>query len=372
MEKHLHIITHEIPWPAAYGGVMDIYHKIKALHRRGVKIHLHCFTRRNRECGDLEKYCHSIDCYRRKRWPSLFHAGLPYIVSSRISDRLEKNLSADAYPVLAEGIHCSYLSLKRNFAGRKFFLRLHNAEWRYYASLAAIEKNLFRKAYYHIESALLRRYEKRIARKVPVICVSRLDMALYLEKCSAMDARFLPVFNGFKPSYPGPQGDFCLYHGNLAVNENEKAVRWLLGHVFNTLSIPLVVAGRSPSSSLCRAVRTFPHISLVADPSDEELEKLIRGARVNVLPSFNDTGVKLKIIHSLFTGRHCLVNPQAAAGSGLEESCHMAAAAPDFSRKVKELFSTPFGEEDFRKRRELLEELYDNDRNAGILMQWIC
>ena len=42
-ERHLHIITHDVPWPADFGGVMDLFYKIKTLYQSGVKIYLHCF-----------------------------------------------------------------------------------------------------------------------------------------------------------------------------------------------------------------------------------------------------------------------------------------------------------------------------------------
>jgi hypothetical protein len=41
--KHLHIISFDVPYPANYGGVIDIYYKLKALKKQGIKIHLHCY-----------------------------------------------------------------------------------------------------------------------------------------------------------------------------------------------------------------------------------------------------------------------------------------------------------------------------------------
>ncbi|MCX6283192.1 MAG: mannosyltransferase, partial [Bacteroidetes bacterium] len=43
MEQHLHIVSFDIPYPPDYGGVIDVYYKIKTLSEAGVKIHLHCF-----------------------------------------------------------------------------------------------------------------------------------------------------------------------------------------------------------------------------------------------------------------------------------------------------------------------------------------
>ncbi len=41
MDLHLHIIAFDIPFPPDYGGVIDVYYKIKTLSEAGVRIHLH-------------------------------------------------------------------------------------------------------------------------------------------------------------------------------------------------------------------------------------------------------------------------------------------------------------------------------------------
>ena len=43
MDKYLNVIALNIPYPANYGGVIDIYYKLVALHLNGVRIVLHCF-----------------------------------------------------------------------------------------------------------------------------------------------------------------------------------------------------------------------------------------------------------------------------------------------------------------------------------------
>ncbi len=47
------------------------------------------------------------------------------------------------------------------------------------------------------------------------------------------------------------------------------------------------------------------------------MTELIREAQINILPSFNTTGIKIKLLNAIFNGRHCLVNPAAIAGTGL-------------------------------------------------------
>ncbi len=68
----------------------------------------------------------------------------------------------------------------------------------------------------------------------------------------------------------------------LSVDENEKAVIWLLENVFNDLPIPFLVAGKNPGPKLRRAVARFKNCCLVSDPSDQELKDIISKAQIHV------------------------------------------------------------------------------------------
>src|SRR5258707_923057 len=100
-DTHLHIVALDVPWPVNYGGVVDLFYKLKALHQLGVKIHLHCFTQSGREPQDeLNKYCVSVHYYLRKKNISSFSLYLPFIVKSRKNEELITNLNKDDHPVL--------------------------------------------------------------------------------------------------------------------------------------------------------------------------------------------------------------------------------------------------------------------------------
>ena len=64
--KHLHIISFDVPYPTNYGGVIDVYYKMKALHQQGIKIHLHCFEYGRAEAKILEDICEKVYYYKRK------------------------------------------------------------------------------------------------------------------------------------------------------------------------------------------------------------------------------------------------------------------------------------------------------------------
>lgn len=367
-EKHLHIITHDIPFPADFGGVIDIFYKIKSLHQNGVKIHLHCFENKRTRQIELEKYCEAVHYYERKTGLLNFSLKLPYIVSSRKSNELLHNLKKDNYPILFEGVHCTYHFYNGKLNNRVVVLRLFNAEFEYYHHLALHEKNPFRKLYYSLESKLLKKYEYELSKKIPILALSGKDVELYQDDFGAVNIMHLPVFLPYLDAI-GQQGMgcYCLYHANLEVNENEEAALWLAQHVFNDLEIPFVIAGKNPSQKLLFLTEQNPLACVVANPSDKDLHNLIAKAQINILPSFNNTGVKLKLLNALYNGRHCIVNNAGVAGSGLNKACTMAEDEDDFKTSVKYLYEMPYTEEENIKRQQLLK-LYDNQKNAEKLI----
>lgn len=371
-ERHLHIVTHDIPWPADYGGVIDLFYKLKTLHARGVLIHLHCFTQGRKPQDELNKYCYSVTYYQRQK--NIFHFSfrLPFIVKSRNSRLLINNLKKDDYPILLEGIHCSYHLFKGELADRKVFVRLHNVEFIYYRQLARNESNLLKRLYFLHESRLLRKYEAAVANKAVFIAVSEPDADIYRHLFDCQHIHYLPVFIPYALiNIKKGKGSFCLYQGNLCVNENEKAVAWLLQNVFNDLDIPLVIAGKDPSKKLKDMIQKQPQSSLVPNPSETNLQELIANAHINILPSFNNTGVKLKLINAIFNGRHCIVNEEGVAGSGLEPACHLASDATSFRNTLVQLYQIEFTEKELERRNSLLQRLYDNETNAIKLLSII-
>jgi Glycosyl transferases group 1 len=369
-DKHLHIVTHDVPWPADYGGVTDLFYKLKALQQLGVNIHLHCFTQGRSRQEELNKFCASVNYYPRKKSISRFSFRLPFIVNSRMNTELITNLQKDNHPVLLEGIHCTYYL--GQLAHRRVIVRLHNAEFEYYKQLAKLENSFFKKMYFLHESHLLKKYESAIAGKSTLLAVSKQDVELYQRFCFAKDIHFMAVFLPYTLA-AGKEGKgcFCLYHGNLSINENEKAAIWLLKHVFNDLTIPFVIAGKDPSEELKKLAQEHQHTCLVANPSEEEMRDLIAKAHVHVLPSLNNTGVKLKLLNAMFNGRHCLVNKAAVNGSGLEEYCHIAEGAADFKKRIGELYVQPFTEQELQQRQGLLQTTYNNETNARRLMTFL-
>ena len=352
--------------------MIDVFYKIKALHESGIKIHLHCFEYGRGKQFELEEYCTEVNYYHRKEGHKGFSHKLPYIVCSRSSDELLQTLLKDDHPIIIEGIHCSYLLNDERFSERKIILRLHNVEHEYYHQLYNHEKSVFKKLYYFNESRLLRKYEESISGKAMILAMAEQDAKKYWAAFGSKNISFLPVFHPVEKiqSMQGT-GCYCLYHGNLSVAENEAAATWLLKEVFDDLDVPFVIAGKNPSEKLKKLAYGHHHTCLVADPGDQEMKDMIRKAQINIIPSFNQTGVKLKLLNAVFKGRHCITNANTVEGTGLENSCHIGESPENFKKLVTQLYQQPLTCEEISIREDLLADIFDNKKNAKKLTEWI-
>ncbi len=348
---------------------MDLFFKLKALYEKGIKIHLHCFEYGRGEQAELNKYCEEVHYYKRIEGTKGFSFSIPYIVASRNNPKLWERIQKDNYPIILEGIHCSYGLFAGLLNERKVILRLHNVEHEYYKQLSQWERSLVKKTYFHHESRLLERYEKQIANACHIVTVSEKDKQTYKSKFGAANLSYLPVFIEKQIiSSPVGKGNYALYHGNLSVAENEKAALWLLEKVFNDLDIPLVIAGKSPSERLMKLSHKHPTTCIIANPDENEMNDLISKAHLHILPSFTDSGIKLKLINALYKGRHVIVNEAMVVGTGLENTCHMADSAALMKYQAYRLFQLPFTEEDINSRKRILTEIFNQEAQTNTLI----
>ena len=94
--NEIHIVSFNIPYPPNYGGVIDVFYKIKALYELGIKINLHCFKYDRQESSELEKHCKSVNYYDRPKTIKHFFSNLPFIVKTRNNKALFSNLIQDS------------------------------------------------------------------------------------------------------------------------------------------------------------------------------------------------------------------------------------------------------------------------------------
>lgn len=368
----LHIISPDVPYPPDYGGMVDVYYKVKFLYEAGVEIYLHCYAYGRAQQEILNKYCKAVYYYPRKTGIAGISLTLPYMLYSRRSDTLLQRLLQIKAPILFEGVHTAYYLDHPGLKERVKIMRNQNLEQDYYAQLAKKDRHILRKLYYKVEAKLLKQKEACLHSATAFFTVARHDHAffknLYPEKVHA----YLPSFQPYTKvvSLTG-KGSYVLYHGNLGHVENEEAVLFLLEHVIPQLDIPFIIAGRMPTTAIRNACSQLKQVQLIADPDMQDMENLIAGAQVHVLPTFQATGLKLKLLHALFNGRHVIVNQEMVTGTGLQDICTLATGAADFVQQINKLMQQPFTEQDITERQEVLLQHYDNRKNAASIKSFL-
>ena len=371
MNPHLHIIALDNPWPPDYGGAIDMYYKIRALAAEGVKIDLHLFAYGRNDTGDLADMVHSLHIYPRRRSPLALFSSLPFIVRTRMNASMVKNILQNPAPVLFEGIHTT--GILPQLADLPVFLRVHNVEQNYYDYLARNETNFFRRSYYRRESRKLEQYEPKIWAGVKNnFCLHPTDTQHVSAYGQAVE---IPVFHPFDRVEidTGKTEKFVLFHGNLSVIENQKAVFFLWKKVVRPLGIRMVVAGKNPPEALKALARQNPHLGLVANPSTEQMERLIRQAYVHLIYSDNPSGMKLKLLYALFRGKHILVSLPLVEETVLTDlTVAVENKAAEWRNRLRELWHTEPDVEAARKIRSgILGEHYDNRINARKIMAYV-
>lgn len=345
---------------------MDVFCKIKSLSKKGTEIYLHVFQYGRPAQTKLNEYCTEVHYYKRKT--SLLKAlgTLPYVVSSRNDDQLIKNLKRINAPILIEGLHSTLILRKKLFKDRKILVRTHNIEHQYYKQLSIHETNVFKKLYYLIASVKLKYYENVLRHCDQILAVSQ-EEASYFRKKYGDKVSFLPAFHpNNKLNELSKKGYFALYHGNLNVSDNMKAALFLVD-VFKSMPYPLVIAGQSKDKKLLSKIDQYKNISFMPIEDNHQLLELFHRAHVNVLYSFNNSGVKLKLINSLFQSRYVIANNNIIQGSGLDSICIIANDKKEIMHQLLKTMDKDFTKEEIIRRKHALLG-YCNENNAEILL----
>lgn len=369
-KRIVHLVSFNVPYPPDYGGIMDVFYKISALRKQGVGVILHCFSYGRGRSRTLERECLRIHYYRRDL--NLFHLFRkdPFIVVSRRNDLLLKNLLADTHPIIFEGLHTTWYLGHKALEGRITMVRTHNIEHVYYRSLAASERNPFRKLYYRTEARKLERYEPKLASASWLLSISPGDTEYFSSRYG--NAVFVGPFHQADgcPATNG-RGDYVMMHGDFSTAENDAAALYILREVVPHWKHRTVLAGKRPSAELSDAASSLRHVKLVPNPSMNHMNELIANSQVCILNATQPTGMKLKLINSLCSGRHVVASPAVVSGTGLGDLCHVAVKPGEWVDLTETLMKDVFTPEMREQRNTVLREVADNDVNARRIIETI-
>ncbi|HWY38514.1 MAG TPA: glycosyltransferase family 1 protein [Bacteroidia bacterium] len=360
-----------MPYPANYGGVIDVFYKLVNLHRSGVKIILHCMEYGRGEQKELEKYCHKVYYYKRNTSFLNQLSSIPYIVKSRNSKELLANLLKDNYPILFEGLHTCYYLHNEKLKNRFKIYRESNIEHHYYYHLAHTETNGLKKLYFVTEAKKLYSFQKQLSCADLMLVVSTADQNYLQDEFPGKNIEYLPSFHPYNElKCKEGKGEYILYNGNLSVNENTRAVEFLVKNVFSKIKQQVIIAGLNPPEKMKEWVKPFSNIKIIANPDEAEMQQLLEDAHVHCLYTHQDTGLKLKLLNVLYSGRFCICNDLMLEGTTLHNCCMVKNTPEEIIQSIRQCFTSDFTNELKEERKQKLGP-FDNVAKTARLVKFL-
>lgn len=369
--KQLHIISFNYPYPPSYGGIIDVYYKIKALSDLGVKIHLHCFVDSIPETIDpqITACTENVFFYQKKKNPLLYFSGKPFAAVIRNSEALIRNLEATSAPILFEGLQTTSVIEYLKDYKQPLYLRYHNNESEYYKGLSLSEKNIFKKIIYNIESSKYTGYQKQLLKKFRTIfCLSEKE---YKEvKFYSKNAQLIHIFHGNTfVKQLDKKGDYFLFHGDLTTADNKKALNETID-LFKTLpQYKLIVASDRASEDIKKKISAIENISLTPIQTTENLHRLLEGAHANILLSYQNSGTKVKLFNTLYNSRFVIINENITDDPVLLSLCLYGSDRSQIRQQIIAAAEKDYDASESRKKS--LEEVHSDRIKAEEMIKTI-
>jgi glycosyltransferase involved in cell wall biosynthesis len=221
--------------------------------------------------------------------------------------------------------------IPENFKG-KIVLHEHNCEYLIWKRYAGIEKSLPKKLALLNQASRIKKYERQICRKADVILAAPNDIE-ELVKIGADKQKFLETYHLGDDSLLEqenlqfqPDNNTLLYIGTLSWEANIDGLLWFYKDIFPLLkkknpAIKLRIIGRHPDERLIRIAENDKDIIL--EGFVEELEPYFRNSNVFITPLRFGSGIKVKVVNSLYMGIPCVTTSIGAEGLKTEDGEHM-------------------------------------------------
>jgi glycosyltransferase involved in cell wall biosynthesis len=346
------IVAHDFPFPPNYGGRVDMWSRIKLLHRMGVQVDVVASLKdlpSEQQAQEVQRYVRSLTLVKRDMGLMKLLSREPFSARSRRSLR-NIPLSESYSAVILESEHVAAILQNPTLRADKRILRLHNDEAHYYRELSGSSRELWRKAFYRIEGFKFRSYSPRAMQQCDLFWfASDFERQEHCVKypVSATKAFFVPLHvERSSMKRHKLSGHRVFFAGKLGFANNSRGVEWYIDQVHPRLAdidgYELMVAGNTEGESLDplrKAIAGHPNISLYESPS--ELQPYYEMASVFINPVFHGAGVKLKTIDAIRAGLPVVSTFSGIQGTPLLDGKHVLVADnPEaFAGSIRRLFS---------------------------------
>ena len=356
-------LSARLPYPPDDGGRISTWNMSRCLRHNGYEIDLICFAPDDRVVAahreTLADVFSSVTAIRKdveRQYPAdLLRAlatGSSYFVrkfsSRRFASQLSRTLSRQRYDVTLVdgafvGVYLPQLRRHADAAGR-VVLRQHNVECEIFSRLAQRAPHPWTRFLLRREAEMFRRFEWALLDQVDhVKAISQRDADLLAASGTPTPISVLSQFVDADQYRPDPavepQPHSIVSVGGMSWLPNVNGIRWFHENVWPEVcrahpQARFYVVGKDPPPAIRRMAG--PQVEVTGYVADEK-EFIARG-HLFIVPLFEGSGVRIKILTAMAMGRQVLSTPIGAEGidfSGLV----VRDTAPAWVQAISECFA---------------------------------
>lgn len=346
------IIAHDLPYPPNHGGRVDMWNRIIAFSRFGVHIHLVTWSDQEilpEQIDFINRFVKSVFIYIRNRNPLLaLHPKYPStVISRKINDKQYNQLinylkQVEPDIVFLDGIHgaISAVNIANNLK-IPIIYRSHNVEHKYVRGLVEAENNIFKKLFLWTKIHRTFMTECMVRRKANQIYdISKRDAEIWHDIEDMVPSKVLSPYlmlddNSNEKPKSSEQDIDILYIGNMNMSNNVYGLKWFIKYIAPLLKeMKIVLAGSNPVDEIRLLCRTN---SLQLIPNPPEVQSLYERARVLINPIWHGSGVNIKMIEMLATGKPVISTTIGASGltTELKKYALIADKPKEFAKSIQ-------------------------------------
>jgi hypothetical protein len=247
-----------------------------------------------------------------------------YVVTRNLNDQAVKKLAAsaravDVNAVLLDGLFGGEIAIQlAELLDVPMFYRSHNIEHLYLRDQAAVAKGTRRRLAQWLASRNVEAFERKIIGRSSLVFDISVDDMIYWKGQGFDNIRWLPPFCDSLPAVTNKLEKCDIaFLGNLFMPNNVQGVRWLLDEVWPILMarashLTLRIAGSNPVPEIVQTCARWPNVELM--PNIDVVTNVYQSARVMVNPVLVGSGVNMKSLELLATGKLVISTSQGVKG----------------------------------------------------------
>lgn len=335
----LTVIPIECPYPPIHGGRVDVWHRLQAFAAEGVKIQLVFWHAEddapNKSTMDaLLSVCDSVLAFPISRaWSSRFRALSKlasqslYVSTRELSAENQKKLEDEYRKFSPDAIWLDAVfggklafGLAEKF-NKHVFYRSHNIEFQYRQKQFKLALGAREKLAVWMSMSNLEQFELSVMKRAAFVWDISLDDLRYWQTRGIENSDWLPPFanpslvEDLRNAKTAPEFDFA-YLGNLYTPNNIEGISWFLEKVWRRIrekkAARFLLAGINPHPKIQNLARETEGVMLQSDAPT--VAEVYAQGKVLINPILAGSGMNVKSVEMLFSGKPVVTCPQGTAG----------------------------------------------------------